>query len=104
MLLNQNNRTQMKKVVLKDIAQHLGVSTALVSYVLNGLAEEKQVGKEIAEKIRSTAIELNYQPNHIAKSLKTRRTNTIGLVVADYPGDRVGSQKEQVHCYLWQHQ
>lgn len=73
----------MKKVGIKDVAQHVGVSVALVSYVLNGRAEEKQVGKEVAEKIRKAAIELNYVPNQIAKSLKTQRTQTIGLVVAD---------------------
>lgn len=73
----------MKKVVLKDIAQHVGVSTALVSYVLNGQAEVKQVGKEIAEKIKIAAIELDYRPNQIAKSLKTQKTHTIGLIVAD---------------------
>jgi len=73
----------MKKIGIKDVAQHVGVSTALVSYVLNGQAEEKQVGKEVAEKIRKAAIELNYVPNQIAKSLKMQRTHTIGLVVAD---------------------
>lgn len=73
----------MKKVGLKDVAQHVGVSVALVSYVLNGQAEEKQVGKEVAERIRKTAAELNYVPNQAAKSLKTQRTQTIGLVVAD---------------------
>lgn len=73
----------MKKIGLKDVAQHVGVSVALVSYVLNGQAEEKQVGKEVAERIRIAANELNYVPNQIAKSLKTQRTHTIGLVVAD---------------------
>jgi LacI family transcriptional regulator len=73
----------MKKVGLKDIAQHVGVSTALVSYVLNGQAEQKQVGKEIAIKIKLAAEELNYRPNQIAKSLKIQKTNTIGLIVAD---------------------
>lgn len=72
-----------KRVSLTDVAQHLGVSAALVSYVLNNKAEEKRVGKEIAEKIRITADELDYRPNHIAKSLKTNKTHTIGLVVAD---------------------
>ena len=72
-----------KRVSLSDVARHLGVSTALVSYVLNNKAEEKRVGKDIAEKIRITADELNYRPNHIAKSLKTNKTHTIGLVVAD---------------------
>jgi LacI family transcriptional regulator len=73
----------MKKVTLKDIANYVGVSTALVSYVLNNQAEEKQVSKENAAKIRAAAEKLNYQPNQIAKSLKTQRTYTIGLVVAD---------------------
>jgi LacI family transcriptional regulator len=73
----------MKKVNLKDIAEYVGVSTALVSYVLNGQAVEKQVNKSTAERITKAAQQFNYQPNQIAKSLKTQKTNTIGLVVAD---------------------
>src|SRR5215217_1075232 len=73
----------MKKVNLKDIAEYVGVSTALVSYVLNGQTAEKQVNKLTAERITKAAEQLNYQPNHIAKSLKTQKTHTIGLVVAD---------------------
>jgi LacI family transcriptional regulator len=73
----------MKKLVLKDVAKHVGVSTALVSYVLNGQAEEKQVNKETAKRILKAAEELNYRPNQIAKSLKMQKTFTIGLVVAD---------------------
>ena len=73
----------VKKVSLKDIAQRVGVSTALVSYVLSGNEEKGRVGKATAEKIRQAAEALNYQPNHIAKSLKTGKTNTIGLIVAD---------------------
>lgn len=72
-----------KKVSLKDIANHLGVSTALVSYVINNKEKEARVGFEMAEKIRKAASELNYQPNLIAKSLKSGKTNTIGLIVAD---------------------
>src|SRR4051812_15043798 len=72
----------MKRAGLKDIAQEVGVSTALVSYVLNNKEEEKRVGKEIAKKIRSAAKKLNYRPNQIAKSLKISKTHTIGLVVA----------------------
>jgi LacI family transcriptional regulator len=71
------------KVSLKDVATHLGVSTALVSYVINGKEKENRVGPEMAKKIRNAVIELNYQPNQIAKSLKSGKTNTIGLIVAD---------------------
>jgi LacI family transcriptional regulator len=72
-----------KKVSLKDIANKVGVSTALVSYVLNGLEKEKRVGPEIAKKIHAAAKELKYQPNQIAQSLRKGITNTIGLIVAD---------------------
>lgn len=72
-----------KKTSLKDIAQKAGVSTALVSYVLNGKEKESRVGQEIAIKIRQIAAELNYQPNHLAKSLRSGRTHTIGLLIAD---------------------
>jgi LacI family transcriptional regulator len=72
-----------KKVSMKDIAKEAGVSTALVSYVINGYEKEKRVGKEIAIKIREIAKKLNYQPNQVAKSLRSGKTNTIGLVIAD---------------------
>ena len=71
-----------KKVSLKDIAKEVGVSTALVSYVLNNL-KEGRISKEIALRIREVAHQLNYRPNQIAKSLKTSKTFTLGLIVAD---------------------
>lgn len=72
----------MKKTSLKDIAQAVGVSTALVSYVLNN-QKKNRISQEIAQKIRQVAQAMNYQPNQIAQSLKTNRTRTLGLIVAD---------------------
>ncbi|MBZ4187346.1 LacI family DNA-binding transcriptional regulator [Niabella beijingensis] len=72
-----------KRVSLKDIAQKVGVSTALVSYVLNGKEKEARVGEAAAKKIRKVAADLNYQPNLIARGLKFGKTHTIGLIVAD---------------------
>lgn len=71
-----------KRTSLKDIAREVGVSTALVSYVLNN-QKEGRIGKEVARRIRETAQRLQYRPNQIARSLKTAKTFTIGLVVAD---------------------
>jgi len=71
------------KVSIKDIAQKAGVSTALVSYVLNGKEKESRVGHEIALKIKQIASELNYRPSHLAKSLRSGKTHTIGLIIAD---------------------
>lgn len=73
----------MKKVSLKDIATAAGVSTALVSYVLTNKEKEARIGEEMAKKIREIARQLNYQPNHIARSLKSGRSFTIGLILAD---------------------
>lgn len=70
------------KTSLKDVAAKVGVSTALVSYVLNNKMKGR-ISKEMAVRIREAAAELNYQPNQIARSLKTSRTSTIGLLLAD---------------------
>ena len=72
-----------RKTSLKDIAKKVGVSIPLVSYVLGDKAKENRVSEETAEKIRKVAKELNYRPNLSARSLKTNRTRTIGVIVAD---------------------
>jgi LacI family transcriptional regulator len=71
-----------KKVSLKDIAQKAGVSTTLVSYVINNL-KENRINKETARRIREIAGALNYRTNQLAKSLKTSKTFTIGIILAD---------------------
>lgn len=67
---------------MKDIAGELGVSVALVSYVLNGKKTDK-INDNTAARIKDLAAKMNYSPNQIAKSLKTNRTHTLGLIVAD---------------------
>lgn len=71
-----------KRPSLKNIAEKVGVSIATVSYVLSG-NKKKKVSTEVAEKILAVAKELDYQPNQLAKSLKSGKSLTIGLIVAD---------------------
>lgn len=71
-----------KKVSMKRIATELGVSVALVSYVLNGKMTNR-INEGTAKRIRDLADKLNYRPNQIAKSLKNNKTFTLGLIVAD---------------------
>lgn len=73
----------MKKTSLNDIAKQLGVSKTLVSLVLNGKGREHRISEEICKKVLALAEELNYKPNQIAKGLRTGKTNTIGLIIAD---------------------
>ena len=73
----------MNKVSLKDIAESLGVSKALVSLVLNNKGNERGINKETQQKVRDKAKELNYSPNQYARGLRTGKTDTLGLIVPD---------------------
>ncbi|MDP4183807.1 MAG: substrate-binding domain-containing protein [Bacteroidota bacterium] len=73
----------MKKVSINDIAARLGVSPTLVSLALNGKGKEYRIRDEICKKVLDMAAELNYQPNTIAKGLRTGKTQTLGVIVAD---------------------
>lgn len=70
-----------KRVNIKDIARMAEVSITTVSQVLNGKAI--RVSDEKREKIISLAKTYGYQPNQVAKSLVTKETKTIGLIIPD---------------------
>ncbi len=72
-----------KKVSLKQIAEAAGVSSALVSMVLNGKAKQYGIGEEAAKKVMAIAEEMHYQPNLMARSLRSGHSHLIGLIVAD---------------------
>lgn len=91
-----------KKISLKDIAARVGVSTALVSYVLNN-KKSGRIGKEVAKKIRETALELNYRPNQIAKSLKLSKTFSLGLIVADISNPFFSSMARIIEDEAYKH-
>lgn len=73
----------MKKISISDIAQELNVSKTLVSLVLNGKAKENRIGKDVEIRVKETAERLNYRPNPFARSLRSGRSQTIGVIVAD---------------------
>ena len=70
----------MKPVTIKDIARESGVSTATVSYVINGT---RPVTPEKRQRILDVIARTNYQPNRVAKSLRTKKTHTIGVLAED---------------------
>lgn len=72
-----------RKVSLKDVASSLGVSTTLVSIVLNGKAKQYRIGEEMTEKVKRAAKEMNYSPNLVARNLRGGKTQLIGLIVTD---------------------
>lgn len=73
----------MKKISIKDIAKNAGVSITTVSIVLNGNGPDRKISPEMIKKINRVSEELNYRPNQFAKSLRTGKTFTFGLIVDD---------------------
>ncbi len=67
-------------LTLKDIATEAKVSIKTVSRVIN---EEPMVSEKTRRKVKTIIEELGYQPNLIARSLKNRKTNTIGFIIPD---------------------
>lgn len=78
-----------RKTTIKDIATEAGVSVSLVSFVMNNRAKADgsgrlyRVSEETSQKIMEVARKLDYQPNNAARSLRSGRTNTIGVIVSD---------------------
>ena len=70
-------------MTIKDIAKIAGVSTATVSYVIN---DTRPVTPEKRRKILDAIAQTGYQPNQVAKSLRTKRTKNIGVLVEDIMG------------------
>ena len=68
------------KATRTDVAKLAGVSTATVSNVLN---DPDKVKDETIERVTAAIRQLNYRPNMIARSLSTRRTMQIGIVLED---------------------
>jgi DNA-binding LacI/PurR family transcriptional regulator len=76
-------RLSGQSVSLKSLAEHLGLSQAAVSFVLSRSPAAKSIPQRTQELIRAAARELNYRPNHLARSLRQRRSYTIGVVVPE---------------------
>jgi DNA-binding LacI/PurR family transcriptional regulator len=65
---------------IKKVAEVAGVSVGTVSHVITGSVP---VSDALRVKVQAAIRELNYHPNHLARSLKTSRTHTLGIIVPD---------------------
>lgn len=72
--------TKKKSITLNDIAVAAGVTPMTVSRVVN---QNGYVSDETREKVLQVVKQMNYRRNGLARSLKRRRTDTIGLVLGD---------------------
>ncbi len=76
----------MKKQIdttLESISKQLDVSISTVSRVLNGKSKKYRISKKTTDLILKTAQQLDYIPNQLARGLRLKTTNTIGLIIPD---------------------
>ena len=77
-------------VTLKAVAMHVGLTPGTVSAVLNDSPSARSIPRDTKDRIHAAAKELNYRPNFFARTLRNKRTYTIG-VIAEEIGDSYGS-------------
>ena len=81
--VKKNERVVRTKISINDIASNLNISKTTVSFILNGKAKEKRISDQLVTKVLDKVKELGYQPNQLAKGLRTGKSNIIGLMVED---------------------
>ena len=74
---------QAEVVTLKAVAQHIGLTPGTVSAVLNDSPSARSIPQETKNRILAAAKELNYRPNFFARTLRNKRTYTIGVIARD---------------------
>jgi DNA-binding LacI/PurR family transcriptional regulator len=68
------------QVTIKDIAKTLGISASTVS---RALKDHPDISRETKNAVNELALKLHYKPNAVALSLKSSKTNTIGVVIPE---------------------
>jgi DNA-binding LacI/PurR family transcriptional regulator len=71
-----------KPASLKTLAEHLGLSPATISVVLNDVPG-RSIPQATRDRIKAAAKQMNYQPSLLARSLRSRQTHTIGILVPE---------------------
>ena len=87
-------------VTIRDVAHRAGVSTATVSRILSGASTSRPA---TVAAVRAAVEELDYRPSSIARSLKTRMTKTLGLIVTDVHNPFFPELVAAVESAAWEH-
>lgn len=84
--------TVRRRVTLAEVAGRAGVSATTASYILNDRSTQMRISPGTDARVRQAALDLGYRPNRSARSLRTSRTATIGLISDFAAGGHFASQ------------
>ncbi len=83
LLSSQSTHEKDKPVTLRTLASRLGLSLTAVSIVVNNAPAAKAIPSATRERILAVAHELHYRPNYLARSLRNKRSMSIGVLVPE---------------------
>lgn len=86
-------------VTVKEVAELSGVSVSTVSHVVNGT---RFVSEGLKNRVLSAMEQLHYRPNRLAKSLRSKHTSSLGLLIADITNPYYSEMAWNIEylCYL----
>ena len=87
---------------LKKLAEHLDLSPATVSLVINRSSVADSIPQDTKDRIFAAARKFKYRPNFFARSLRTQRSFTIGVIVPEVSDGYSASVMSGVEAYLLQ--
>ena len=82
-------------VRLRDVAEHAGVSPATASRTING---DERVDAQLRERVLASVAVLGYRRNMLARNLRLRRVDQIGVVVSDIENPHFGEMVKVVEA------
>jgi DNA-binding LacI/PurR family transcriptional regulator len=104
--LRRNARDDAEKnrrpVSLKELAEHLGLSPATVSLVINRSPVADTIPRETQDRVLAAARQFKYRPNFFARSLRARHSFTVGVIVPEVSDGYSASVMSGVEDYLLQ--
>lgn len=80
---NKTTKSAFSRITLADVARESGFSPSTISIVLNDAPLAQHVAATTKEHIRQVASRMGYRPDAFARSLRKRRSHTIGVMVFD---------------------
>jgi LacI family transcriptional regulator len=73
-----------RRITLRELAEHLGLSRTTISMILNDVPEATRFPEETRQRVVEFARRLGYRPNYFARSLGRKRTYLIGVIAPDF--------------------
>ena len=84
-------------VTIKEVAKLAGISTSTVSHVIN---KTRFVSRHTRAKVLKAIDELDYRPNIVARSLRSKKTGTVGLIICDLRNPFFSEVLQGIETYL----